>query len=109
MTYAYANEQDPDTWFMNVKENQNNLVKAQFWCNSCGKVFRDSNELNNDTLTHQYDLFRCMKCFKVCRSQFSFEKHMETHRGTEICCKVCNKWFDLKTSLINHMQMHSDD
>ena len=100
---------DPDTRFLNVKENQNNPDKIQFKCDSCGKVFRDSNELNNHISTHQYDLFRCMRCFKVCRSQFSFEKHMETHTGTEIRCKVCDKRFDLKTSLINHMQMHSDD
>ena len=38
---------DPDTRFLNVKENQNNLDKIQFKYDSCGKVFRDSNELNN--------------------------------------------------------------
>ena len=100
---------DPDTRFLKVKQNQKNPEKIQFKCDSCGKVFRDSNELNNHISTHQYDLFRCMRCFKVCRSQFSFEKHMETHTGMEIRCKVCDKRFDLKTSLINHMQMHSDD
>ena len=100
---------DPDTRFMNVKENLNNHEKTQFMCDTCGKFFRDSNELNNHISTHQYDLFRCMKCFKVCHSQFSFERHTETHKGTEICCKICDKRFDLKTSLINHMQMHSED
>ena len=64
---------DPDTQFMNVKENLNNPDKTQFMCDTCGKVFRDSNKLNNHISTHQYDLFRCMKCFKVCRLQFSFE------------------------------------
>ena len=100
---------DPDTRFLNVKQNMNDKRKHQFQCDTCAKFFRDSSELNNHLSTHQYDLFRCMHCFKVCRSQFSFEKHMETHKGTENRCKQCDKRFDLKTSLINHMQMHRKD
>ena len=100
---------DPDTRFMNVKENLNSKDKVQFQCDSCGKFFRDTSELNNHISTHQFDVFRCMRCFKVCRSLFSFEKHMETHKGTENRCKVCDQRFDLKTSLINHMQKHRDD
>ena len=100
---------DPDTCFMSVKKNQNNPDKLQFQCDSCGKVLRDSNELNNHVSIHQFDLFHCIKCRKVCRSSFSFEKHMQTHYGMEIRCNVCNKCFDIKTSLINHMQKHSND
>ena len=94
---------DPDTCFLNVKQNMNDKRKRQFQCDTCAKFFRDSSELNNHLSTHQYDLFCCMRCFKVCRLQFSFEKHMETHKGTENRCKQCDKRFDLKTSLINHM------
>ena len=99
---------DPDTRFMYVKDNQNNINKTQFLCNTCNKVFRDSSELNNHLSQHQFDIFRCLKCNKCARSRYSFEKHLETHNGTEIRCKVCDQRFDLKTSLINHMQKHSE-
>ena len=100
---------DPDTRFLKVKISQNNPEKTAFKCDTCGRTFRDSNELNNYLSTHQFDLFQCMKCHKVCRSQFSFEKHMQVHCRTENRCKVCDKRFDLKTSLMNHMQMHRED
>ena len=97
----------PDTHFLNVKANLNK-EKEQFHCDSCGKFFCDTSELNNHLSTHQFDLFHCMKCKKVCCSQFSFEKHMQTHYGMEIRCNICKQRFELKSSLINHMQKHSE-
>ena len=97
----------PDTQFVNIKDNQNKQ-KEQFRCDSCGKFFLDTSELNNHLSTHQFNLFHCMKCKKVCCSQFSFEKHMQTHYGTEIWFSICKQRFDLKSSLINHMQKHSE-
>ena len=43
---------NPDTRFLNVKENLNNRKKTQFMCDTCGKIFRDSNKLNNHISTH---------------------------------------------------------
>ena len=98
---------NPDTRFVDVKQNLN--ISANFVCKvaDCGKKFRDSSELNNHMSMHQEDFFICMKCSQIFRSSYSFQRHHDTHTGKAHICKVCKQQFDLKTTLTNHLQKHS--
>ena len=79
---------DPDGHFNYAKSNENDAAIHSFICSICEKVFRDRNELCNQSTHHKMEYYRCIICLKVFRSLRSFENHNTTH-SIKHTCQVC--------------------
>ena len=96
-----------DTKFTYTKENNNPVKK--YPCETCQKIFRDTQELCNHESHHHKELYCCMICFTVCRSERSFYNHKQMHDKALNVCPFpdCGMQFPLKMLLANHPQKHS--
>lgn len=81
---------------------------AKYQCDTCGKVFNQSGNLNRHKVVHTRD--RPFKC-NVCGKGFSQKSHVRTHQtvhtGTKAFeCHFCSKRFSQLGHLNGHLDRH---
>ena len=97
---------DPDTRFLNPKQNSNKRFDYDHFCETCKATFWSKKDLRNHQGQHTTEFYTCMHCLRKFRSLRSMENHMGTHSGKRYKCNRCDADFELKTSLDNHKAVH---
>jgi len=93
---------------------EHNIVRPQYQCTECGKLFSLENTLKQHMRFHTDNAFTCNVCGKKFEQKHGLKAHMKTHAGetrtivsAEFKCNVCEKCFTVKQQLQEHERIHS--
>lgn len=87
------------------------LVKFDFSCSLCDKVFTKLNDLTRHSKTHVVNKnFKCNICSKMFSQGSHLIDHLNRHNGLRPhVCSVCNKSFQQSSTLKDHLRTHSTE
>lgn len=94
-----------------MRIHKDDMMKIDFSCNLCDKVFTKLNDLTRHSRTHVVNKnFKCNICSKMFSQGSHLIDHLNRHNGLRPhICLVCNKSFQQSSTLKDHLRTHSTE
>uniref|UniRef100_A0A3Q3Q6P5 C2H2-type domain-containing protein n=1 Tax=Monopterus albus TaxID=43700 RepID=A0A3Q3Q6P5_MONAL len=104
----FEQRQGTDTFLLTTYEESH---MRTFKCDTCGKMFRESWDLNKHLVIHSVEKpFKCNVCGNGFNRRYNLDLHLRVHTGEKpYKCNICDKSFSSRVNMKKHLRIHTGE